>query len=111
MRIFTSYTVTDFAGLPEPELVDLMNIVGVKVKSLWNSIGLGLGFKAWELTGIQAAKSNAIDSPKDCMMEVFSQWKSGLKSEYSWTHLAEVLVTDAVNMKDLLNDMYKKLKK
>ena len=103
--------MADFSGLPEPELVDLMNIVGVKVAFLWNSIGLGLGFKAWELKGIQAAKSHDIDPPQACMMEVFSKWKTGCKSEYSWKHLAEVLVTDAVNMKDLLNDMYKELKK
>ena len=109
--LFLIIIVTDFTGLPEPELVDLMNIVGVKVAFLWNAIGLRLGFKDWELKGIQAAKSHEIDSPKACMMEVFSQWKSGLKSEYSWKHLAEVLVTDAVNMKGLLNDMYKELKK
>ena len=109
--LFLIMIVADFTGLPEPELVDLMNIVGVKVAFLWNAIGLRLGFKDWELIGIEAAKSHEINPPQACMMEVFSQWKTGCKSEYSWKHLAEILVTDSVKMKGLLNDMYKELKK
>ena len=45
------------------------------------------------------------------MTEVFSQWKSGKKSEYSWKKLAEVLVSPAVNEIELLGHMYKELKK
>ena len=43
------------------------------------------------------------------MTEVFSQWKSGLKNEYSWKKLAEVLVSPAVNETELLGHMYKEL--
>ena len=74
----------------------------------WRSIGVGLGFENWELDGIHAAKCREPDSPQECMTEVFSQWESGLKSEYSWKKLAEVLVSPAVDEVSLLGHMYKK---
>ena len=43
------------------------------------------------------------------MTEVFSQWKSGLKNEYSWKKLAEVLVSPAVNETELMGHIYKEL--
>ena len=105
----TSFVSTEFVGFPEPELVNLTNIVGVRVKVKWRSIGLGLSFKDWELNGIYAAKCRELDPPQECMTEVFSQWKSGLKNEYSWKKLAEVLVSPAVNETELLGHMYKEL--
>ena len=75
----------------------------------WRSIGLGLGFEGWELNAIYATKCRELDPPLECMTEVFSQWKSGLKSEYSWKKLAEVLVLPAVNEIELLGHMYQKL--
>ena len=75
----------------------------------WRSIGLGLGFKDWELNGIYATKCRELDPPQECMTEVFSQWLSGLKSEYSWKKLAEVLVLPAVNEIELLGHMYQEL--
>ncbi|CAI8037291.1 hypothetical protein GBAR_LOCUS20843 [Geodia barretti] len=51
----------DFVGFPEPKLVDLINIVGVRVKVKWRDIGLGLGFKGWELNGIYATKCRELD--------------------------------------------------
>ncbi|CAI8050247.1 hypothetical protein GBAR_LOCUS27609 [Geodia barretti] len=98
-----------FVGFLEPELVNLTNIVGVRVKVKWRSIGLGLSFKDWELNGIYATKCRELDPPQECMTEVFSQWKSGLKNEYSWKKLAEVLVSPAVNETELLGHMYKEL--
>ena len=102
----TSFISTDFIGT---KLVDLINIVGVRVKVKWRDIGLGLGFEDWELNGIHAAKCRELDPPQECMNEVFSQWKSGLKSEYLWKKLAEVLVSPAVNEVSLLGHMYKEL--
>ena len=107
----TSFVSTDFVGFPEPELVDLINRVGVRVKVKWKSIGVGLGFENWELNGTHAAKCSGLDHPQECMTEVFSQWLSGLKSEYSWKKLAEVLVSPAVDEIALLCHMYKELKK
>ncbi|CAI8044530.1 hypothetical protein GBAR_LOCUS24692 [Geodia barretti] len=99
----------DFASFPRPKLVDLINIVGVRVKVKWRSIGLGLGFKDWELNGIYATKCRELDPPQECMTEGFSQWKSGLKSEYSWKKLAEVLVLPAVNEIELSGSYVPKL--
>ena len=75
----------------------------------WKSIGLGLGFEDSELDGIYATKCRELDPPQECMTEVFSQWLSGLKSEYSWKKLAEVLVLPAVNEIELLGHMYQEL--
>ena len=105
----TSFVSTDFLRFPVPKLVDLINVVGVRVKVKWRSIGVGLGLEDWELKGIHVAKCSGLDPPQECMTEVFSQWKSGLKSEYSWKKLAEVLVSPAVDEVSVLGHMYKKL--
>ena len=100
--------MTDFAGLPKPKLVDLMNIVGVRVKVKWREIGLGLGFEGWELDGIKAAKAGEINQPQSCMTEVFTKWKDAMKCDYSWKKLAELLESPAVDEKGLVREMYKK---
>ena len=77
----------------------------------WRNIGVGLGFKGWELNGIHAANCRDLDPAQACMTEVFSQWDSGLKSIHSWKKLAEVLVSPAVDEKKVLDHMYQKLNK
>ena len=77
----------------------------------WRDIGLGLGFKGWELNNIYAANCHGLDPPQACMTEVFIQWNSAETSEYSWKKLAEVLVSPGVNEKNILDHMYQELNK
>ena len=91
--------------------MDLINIVGVRVNVKWRNIGLGLGFKNWQLDNIHAAKCHELNPPQACLTKVFSQWNSGMKSEYSWKKLAEVLVSPAVDEIDVLGHMYQELNK
>ena len=77
----------------------------------WRDIGVGLGFKGYELDGIHAAKCHDLDPSQACMTEVFCQWKSGMKSEYSWKKLAEVLVLPAAGKNEVLGHMYQELNK
>ena len=100
---------TDFTGFPKPELIDLLEVVGVDVQVQWRQIGLGLGVKTPELDAIQQTHRGAVDPELDCITQVFTRWHDGVTSEYSWRKLAEVLCSPLVKKEVLLKDMHSKL--
>ena len=100
---------TDFAGFPKPELVQLLDYVGVEVLVHWKQIGLGLGLKSPELDAINDKNRGAVDPGLNCITEVFTRWHDGMTSEYSWKNLAEVLCSPRVKQKHLLAGTHAKL--
>ena len=100
---------TDFAGFPKPELVQLLDFVGVNVLVHWRQIGLGLGVKPPDLDAIQQKNRGAVNPDLECITEMFTKWHDGVTSEYSWKNLAEVLCSPRVNQKHLLAGTHAKL--
>ena len=104
--MLTIFVLTEFSCFTaEPELVDLMEFVGVDLQALWEAIGGNLGLTASQLTTIEA-NAGHVNRTMDCMRQVFVRWHDGMISEYSWKHLAEVLCTKAVNQPRQLSVMY-----
>ena len=98
-----------FDGFPEPELMDLMSVVGINIRSKWRAIGLGLGLGEPELNAIQENNKGGIDPTRDSMTHMFTRWHDGMTSEYSRKKLAEVLCSPLVNSGGLLKEMHSKL--
>ena len=94
--------MTAFADLPQPQLKDLMEIVGVDLQAEWESVGLGLGLEQSTLDAIRK------DCPADssaCMRRVFAKWDDSQTSEYSWKKIAKVVCSRTVNKPNLLPQM------
>ena len=108
--LFTDIGPADFKDFPEPELLDLMEVVGVDCKAIWRDIGEGLGIDKNALDAIQVNASRELDLPQACMRMVFTRWHDGMTSEYSWRKLAKVLCSRMVNRKGHLETMHTQLK-
>jgi hypothetical protein len=104
-----STTPNDFMFFPEPNLSDLVEIVGVAAQSKWRGIGLGLDLDNYKLDAMQESHKGSVNPVQHCMTGVFDTWCTGRACEYSWKKLAEVLCSQSVNMSGILPDMRAKL--
>ena len=107
----TCIDYTDFAHFNKPELSDLMNFVGADCKASWHEIGEQLKIAKGDLAAIRLQTAGRPRAALDSMSSVFTQWHDGMTCEYSWKKLAEVLCSDAVDMRSQLPKMYTKLTK
>ena len=109
--MLTTFVLTEFSRFTaEPELVDLMEFVGVDLQAFWEAIGGNLGLTTPQLTTIKA-NAGPVNTSMDCMRQVFVKWHDGMTSKYSWKHLAEVMCTKTVDQPGQLRVMYDGLSK
>eukprot|EP00731_Ephydatia_muelleri_P019527 Em0012g352a len=94
----------------EPLLPELMNLVAPHVKDKWRVVGLELGIETAELNGISAPDDTKF---LKCYEQIFDTWKRRAKPEYpfTWSFLISVLGSEAVQRKDIANELEKKLAK
>ena len=100
--------MTAFADLPQPQLKDLMEIVGVDLQAEWESVGLGLGL---EQSTLDTIRKDCSGDSSACMRRVFAKWGNGQTSQYSWKTIAEVVCSRTVNKPNLLPQMLEAIKK
>ena len=62
-----------------------------------------------DLEAIQANHAGQPDWQKKCFTEVFIKWYDGVTSDYTWEKVAEALVSNDVDSKCLLVELYKNL--
>lgn len=85
-----------------------MNLVAPHVKDKWRVVGLELGIETAELNGISAPDDTKF---LKCYEQIFDTWKRRAKPEYpfTWSFLISVLGSEAVQRKDIANELEKKL--
>ena len=78
------------------DLADLMNEVAAVIPSKWRAVGIQLHLSSGTLDSIQSHNAN---KPQACLMsfeDVFTNWKSGGDSQYTWPTIIDALKTPAV---------------
>ena len=99
----------DFRQFDEPDIVSLMNLVGMSVRTKWQQIGYGLGIKGSDLKAFQMNDGSKPDAAQHCMRSVFEKWEESCTSQYTWQKLADVLLSEAVAEKNAVRQLYKAL--
>ena len=99
----------DFCEFNEPDIVSLMNLVGMSVRTKWQPIGYGLGIKGSDLKAFQMNDGSKPDAAQRCMQSVFEKWEESCTSEYTWQKLADVLLSEAVAKQDAVHQLYQAL--
>ena len=107
--LFSVVVCVAFAGFPEPELIHLLEVVGVDLQARWRIVGLTLGLNQSTLDAIQQTYRGSVDSELECMTRVFSTWHDGATSEYSWKKLAEAMCSPLLNKQGLLQEMHERV--
>ena len=100
------FSWSDFARFPAPELVDLLEMVGMDLRAQWKDVGTKLGLPQFDL---EAFDEDLRGNSQRCITKVFNTWHDGLTSEYSWKTLAEAMCSPIVNREGLLQPLYDKL--
>ena len=98
--------VPDFAGFPEPSLIDLIEVVGMDLRARWKEVGQVLLVRQSDLDAIE---EDCRGNSQRCMTKVFTTWHDGMSSEYSWKNLAVAVCSPVVGRKGLLPDMLQRL--
>ena len=65
--------------------------------------------KDGQLQAIRADNAGQPGWQKKCFTDVFIKWHDGMTSAYTWEKVAEALVSNDVDSKWLLEELYKNL--
>ncbi|CAI8051089.1 hypothetical protein GBAR_LOCUS27999 [Geodia barretti] len=101
-------TPADFADFPSPELIDLLELVGMDLRAQWKDVGTKLGIPQPDL---EAYDEDYRGNSLRCITKVFNTWHDGITSEYSWRQLAKTMCSPIVNKGGLLPALHDELKK
>ena len=109
-KIFSCPTCcgSDFADFPSPELIDLLELVGMDLRAQWKDVGTKLGIPQPDL---EAYDEDYRGNSLRCITKVFNTWHDGITSEYSWRQLAKTMCSPIVNKGGLLPALHDELKK
>ncbi len=105
-----TFSFADFVDFPAPKPDELGDVVA-GIPHLWYEVGLGLGLEEGQLRGIQHDHAGQVKPTQKCFLAVFTAWKDGRTSPYTWEKLVSVLlqrllVTDT---RQLVTDLHNTL--
>ena len=70
----------------------LLELVGAKIPSDWESFGVGVGIEKEDLNAIKGDHIGRNDFDKRCFSTVFDKWENTESSPYTWVKVAEVML-------------------
>ena len=72
-------------------------------------MGAGLKVNEDDLLAIQDENAGRVEPHINCYIVVFTKWREGVTSPYTWENLVRVLLDKAVNKPDVVIALYKDL--
>ena len=99
----------DFRNFDEPDIRDLCEYIGAEIPAKWEDFGRFVGVKDGQLDAIRAENAGKPDWQQSCFTRVFTKWRNGLTSAFTWEKAAEALTSNAVSAGRLLETLYKNL--
>lgn len=105
---FSPYLV-DFSKFGEPELRELMSLIGYRVSAKWRDIGSELGLTESDLDIIMANVAGSPNQVQAAMRGVFQRWHAAETSQFSWQTLANALSSAAISEQAAVRDLHSKL--
>jgi len=107
--ITSPITAPDFRKFGEADIRDLCEYIGAEIPAKWEDFGRFVGVKDGHLAAIQAENAGKPDWQQSCFTRVFTRWRNGLTSAFTWERAAEALTSNAVSSGWLLATLYNNL--
>lgn len=83
----------------EPQLLDLMNHVAIKILPKWQEFGIALGLALSDLECLRNL------DPQQRFSSIFTKWKEQVTKPYTWLTVIYVLNTPTVGAVNLVQDI------